>query len=93
MQVGSIAELDRIVKGSKDKLIVVDYSTTWCGPCKLILPKFEQLAEEYKDAVFLKVRVILSRDRDKIDGRVRLYCSSQPRLQNGNASWDNFAEV
>lgn len=37
--------------------MVVDYSTTWCGPCKMVLPKFEALASEYGDAIFLKVRV------------------------------------
>lgn len=53
---GSTAELDQIVlTDSRDKLVVVDYSTTWCGPCKLIFPKFEMLAEQYKDAIFLKV--------------------------------------
>lgn len=56
-QIGSSDELDKIVlTDSKDKLVVVDYSTTWCGPCKLVLPKFEALSEEYKDAIFLKVR-------------------------------------
>jgi len=37
-------------------LVVVDYSTTWCGPCKVIAPKFDELSEKYPDAVFLKVR-------------------------------------
>lgn len=52
---GSFAELDKLTSDNKDKLIVVDYSTTWCGPCKMILPKFEKLAEEYADAIFVKV--------------------------------------
>lgn len=55
-QIGSFAELDKLTTDNKDKLIVVDYSTTWCGPCKMILPKFEALAEEYSDAIFVKVR-------------------------------------
>ena len=54
-QIGSFAELDKLTTDNKDKLIVVDYSTTWCGPCKMILPKFEALAEEYSDAIFVKV--------------------------------------
>lgn len=49
-------ELDKIIKtDSTDKLVVVDYSTTWCGPCKLILPMFEELSIKYEDAIFLKV--------------------------------------
>ncbi|CAN0385900.1 unnamed protein product [Ectocarpus sp. 12 AP-2014] len=55
IDIGSFAELDKLTSDNKDKLIVVDYSTTWCGPCKMILPKFEKLAEQYSDAIFVKV--------------------------------------
>ncbi|CAN0036959.1 unnamed protein product, partial [Laminaria digitata] len=56
IQVGSSDELDKLTAENKDKLLVVDYSTTWCGPCKMVLPKFEALASEYTDAIFIKVR-------------------------------------
>jgi thioredoxin 1 len=52
--VGSKEEMDSVVGGT-DKLIVVDYSTTWCGPCKIVLPKFIELSERYPDVTFLKV--------------------------------------
>jgi thioredoxin 1 len=48
-------DFDSTVKGAGGALVVVDYSTTWCGPCKVIAPKFEELSEKYSDAVFLKV--------------------------------------
>ncbi len=28
--------------------VVVDYTATWCGPCRLISPLIDQLAEEYE---------------------------------------------
>lgn len=32
-----------------ETLFVVDCTATWCGPCKLIAPLIDQLAEEYSD--------------------------------------------
>ncbi|KAI7902345.1 thioredoxin-like protein [Cokeromyces recurvatus] len=42
---------------NQDKLVVVDFYATWCGPCKLIAPKFAKFAETYSDAVYVKVDV------------------------------------
>jgi len=42
------------VSDAGDALVVVDYSTTWCGPCKMVLPKYIELSEKYPEVKFLK---------------------------------------
>jgi thioredoxin 1 len=42
---------------AQDKLVIVDFHATWCGPCKLIAPKLAKLTEVYSDAIFAKVDV------------------------------------
>ncbi len=41
-----------------EKVTMVDFWAPWCGPCRMISPVMEQLADEYKDKVQLvKVNV------------------------------------
>jgi len=57
-EVGDLDELNKIIGESGSTLIVIDFHATWCGPCKVIGPKFVQLAEAKGDKlVALKVDV------------------------------------
>ena len=31
------------------KIVICDFTATWCGPCKMIGPEFEKLAYNYKN--------------------------------------------
>ena len=53
-EVGSPDEFDTALKEANGAIVVIDYSTTWCGPCKLVEPKFYDLSDQYNDVVFLK---------------------------------------
>lgn len=57
-QVSSLSDFMTVLKTSGQKLVVVDFHATWCGPCHAIAPYYEQLARKYTGrARFLKVDV------------------------------------
>ena len=49
------ADFDAKIK--ENRKVAVDFTATWCGPCRMIGPKFQALSEkpEYKDILFVKV--------------------------------------
>ena len=48
------AEFDAAIKEGK---VLVDFFATWCGPCKMLSPVLEELAEKNPDLLVLKIDV------------------------------------
>lgn len=42
---------------SANTLCVIDFYAQWCGPCKRLAPRYEELSKEHKSAHFYKVDV------------------------------------
>ena len=48
-QIFNDENLPQVISGNKP--VVVDFWATWCGPCRMIAPIVEQLAQEYEGRV------------------------------------------
>ena len=80
-----ILEEDKFEEEIKDKDIIVQLSADWCGPCKVITPVLQNVAESYNIDVF-KVNI------DNCPGIVNKYTiRSIPRIlfmKSGNVIED-----
>ncbi|KAM0948027.1 putative monodehydroascorbate reductase (NADH) [Dioscorea sansibarensis] len=49
---------ERISEANKDgKIVVANFSASWCGPCRMIAPLYAELSEKYPSLIFLTVDV------------------------------------
>jgi len=48
-------EFATVMATTGNKLLVVDFNATWCGPCQKMHPIFIQLAKKFPEALFVGV--------------------------------------
>jgi thioredoxin len=60
---------------SEGKKLMVDFWAKWCGPCKSLIPRLEQMEKEYPNVTFVKVDV-----DDNMDAALDLGIRSVPTI-------------
>lgn len=91
-------EFDQLLNAEKP--LVIDYTATWCGPCRLVAPLIDQLAGEYQDrANVVKVDIDQNRDHAKQFGiksipAVLIFKGGEVvETLVGKASYETFSEA
>jgi thioredoxin len=57
---------------NSNKIVLVDIYTTWCGPCKMMMPILEQLGEHYTENIIIS----------KLDAESNMNVSTQLNVRN-----------
>ena len=82
--------LEELIQG--DKPVFCDFWASWCGPCRMLAPVFEAIADKYADkAEFVKINVD---EEDQAAMKYRI--SSIPNIiafKNGEAKGNNLGFV
>ena len=63
------------------ELVMVDFWAVWCGPCQMVAPIVDELANEYAGKV--KVFVLNTDENPEVAGRYQAETSDDSLLQNG----------
>ncbi|XP_035314668.1 thioredoxin domain-containing protein 8-like [Cricetulus griseus] len=50
-------ELKELLRTAGNRLVVVEFSAKWCGPCKTIGPIFQAMSLKYQNVMFANVDV------------------------------------
>ena len=40
-----------VIKSSENNPVIVDFWAPWCGPCRLIAPIIDEIADQYKNVI------------------------------------------
>lgn len=60
---------------AEGKKLLVQYTASWCGPCKALTPRLSNLSNKYSDVTFVKVDV-----DENMESAQELFISTVPTV-------------
>ena len=58
IEIQSVEQFVQIQSEVGSQLLIIDFTASWCPPCQMIKPHFEQMAKDFEGkAVFVKIDV------------------------------------
>jgi thiol-disulfide isomerase/thioredoxin len=77
----------------KGKVVIVNFWATWCGPCKVEVPDFVKLYDEYKEKGLVIVGISIDDSAEQLQGFMKEYKMNYPVLQmtaDVESAWGPF---
>jgi thiol-disulfide isomerase/thioredoxin len=65
----------------KGKVVLLNFWATWCGPCKIEIPAFVELYDEYKDKGLVIVGVSVDDSPEQLQAFMKEFKMNYPVLQ------------
>lgn len=83
-----------------DKPAIVDFYASWCGPCRMVAPILEELAEEYADKIVI-YKINTENERElagafgisSIPTLLFIPTSGQPQMAQGAMGKNEFKRI
>ena len=69
----------------RDKVILINFWATWCGPCRMEIPDFNELYEKYSEKGFEILSISISDTKEQLEKFLKAYKTDYPVLY-GNQS-------
>jgi thioredoxin 1 len=48
---------------SEGKKLLIQYTASWCGPCRALTPRLANLSNKYSDVTFVKIDIDENKDQ------------------------------
>lgn len=55
LKIGKDSTIDKLI--NQTEITILKFGATWCGPCKMLAPILEKLADEMADITFIDIDV------------------------------------